>query len=40
MCGLINRAIQSFVTHTYGAARWDRVTDLADLGFQEFEGRC
>jgi hypothetical protein len=37
MHGLINRAIQSFVTHTYGQARWLRVTQSASLGFVEFE---
>ncbi len=37
MHGLINRAIQCFVTDSYGTERWTEVTQLADLGFQEFE---
>ena len=37
MHGLINRAIQSFVTNTYGPDRWLNVTEDADLGFSEFE---
>ncbi|MBT8155966.1 heme NO-binding domain-containing protein [Epibacterium ulvae] len=37
MHGLINRAIQAFVTDTYGADRWKSVMDLAGLGFVEFE---
>ena len=37
MHGLINRAIQAFVTSTYGADRWNEVMDLAGLGFREFE---
>ena len=37
MHGLINRAIQSFVTNTYGPDRWLSVTEEAGLGFSEFE---
>ena len=37
MHGLINRAIQCFVTDSYGTERWTEVTQLSDLGFQEFE---
>lgn len=37
MHGLINRAIQLFVTDTYGAESWDRATQLAELGFTDFE---
>ncbi|MBY6056690.1 heme NO-binding domain-containing protein [Leisingera daeponensis] len=37
MHGLINRAIQAFVTSTYGADRWEEVMDEAGLGFTEFE---
>ena len=37
MHGLINWAIQSFVRNTYGQARWQRVTDAAELGFSDFE---
>ncbi len=37
MHGLINRAIQAFVTSTYGAARWNEIMDLSGLGFREFE---
>ncbi|MGV6802585.1 MAG: heme NO-binding domain-containing protein [Ruegeria sp.] len=37
MHGLINRAIQSFVYATYGREFWVRATELADLGFSEFE---
>ncbi|MGV6849437.1 MAG: heme NO-binding domain-containing protein [Marinibacterium sp.] len=37
MHGLINRAIQSFVTSTYGAACWQKVAQDADLGFVDFE---
>lgn len=37
MHGLINKAIQAFVTDTYGAERWKSVTDAAGLGFSDFE---
>jgi len=37
MHGLVNRAIQSFVTNTYGPDRWRRVTEAAELGDFEFE---
>ncbi|MEX0285542.1 MAG: heme NO-binding domain-containing protein [Paracoccaceae bacterium] len=37
MHGLINKAIQNFVSHTYGAARWQVVTRSAGLDFHEFE---
>lgn len=37
MHGLINRAIQAFVTTTYGAERWERVMEVSELGFTEFE---
>ncbi|MDF1717020.1 MAG: heme NO-binding domain-containing protein [Antarcticimicrobium sp.] len=37
MHGLVNRAIQSFVTDTYGPDRWRRVTEAAELGDFEFE---
>lgn len=37
MHGLINRAIQSFIVHTYGPERWLRVVEEAGLGFSEFE---
>ncbi len=37
MHGLINRAIQSFVCATYGQACWQRATEVAGLGFAEFE---
>lgn len=37
MHGLINRAIQSFVSDTYGAARWQQIAQLSGLGFTEFE---
>ena len=37
MHGLINRAIQCFVTDSYGADKWVEATRLADLDFVEFE---
>lgn len=37
MHGLINKAIQSFVCHTYGRDRWVSVTEAAGLEFIEFE---
>lgn len=37
MHGLINRALQSFVSATYGRPCWQRVTEAAGLGFTEFE---
>jgi hypothetical protein len=37
MHGLINKAIQSFVCHTYGPARWAQVAESAGLGFTDFE---
>ncbi len=38
MHGLINRAIQSFVSHTYGSDRWEAVARRANLGHSQFEG--
>ncbi|WP_147106522.1 heme NO-binding domain-containing protein [Tateyamaria sp. syn59] len=37
MHGLINRAIQCFVTDSYGADKWVEATRIADLDFVEFE---
>lgn len=37
MHGLINRAIQSFVTDSYGANRWQEVVRRAELEFSDFE---
>lgn len=37
MHGLINTALQVFVTETYGRDRWIAVTERADLGFVDFE---
>mmetsp|Transcript_7554 Transcript_7554/g.12953 ORF Transcript_7554/g.12953 Transcript_7554/m.12953 type:complete len:196 (+) Transcript_7554:2856-3443(+) len=37
MHGLINRAIQCFVTDSYGPDKWVEATRLADLDFVEFE---
>ena len=37
MHGLINRAMQSFFTYTYGSQRWRQVVDAAELGFTDFE---
>lgn len=37
MHGLINRAIQCFVTDSYGQDRWVEVVQAADLDFYEFE---
>jgi Haem-NO-binding len=37
MHGLINRALQSFICHTYGQGRWLRITEAAGLGFSEYE---
>ncbi|MDK3075213.1 heme NO-binding domain-containing protein [Sedimentitalea sp. JM2-8] len=37
MHGLINKAIQSFFSTTYGTDRWIRVTESAGLGFSDFE---
>lgn len=37
MHGLINKAIQSFFSHTYGGERWQRVMQAAGLDFTEFE---
>ncbi|WP_170409235.1 heme NO-binding domain-containing protein [Ruegeria arenilitoris] len=37
MHGLINRAVQSFVCATYGQTCWLHVTEMAELGFTEFE---
>ncbi len=37
MHGMINRAIQRFVTDTYGAERWTCVASAAELGFTDFE---
>ncbi len=35
--GLINRAIQTFLCDTYGAATWRRIVQEAGLGFDSFE---
>lgn len=35
--GLINRAIQTFLRDTYGAATWRRIAQEAGLGFDSFE---
>lgn len=37
MHGLINKAIQSFVCHTYGRDRWQSVMEAAGCEFSEFE---
>ncbi len=37
MHGLINTAIQAFVTSTHGEDRWKDVMEHAGLGFTEFE---
>lgn len=37
MHGLINRAIQRFVTDSYGEAQWLAAANRADIGFTEFE---
>ena len=37
MHGLINRAIQCFVTDSYGGDKWVETTRVADLSFVEFE---
>ncbi|WP_299654459.1 heme NO-binding domain-containing protein [uncultured Tateyamaria sp.] len=37
MHGLINRAIQCFVTDSYGADKWVEAIRFADLDFVEFE---
>lgn len=37
MHGLVNRAIQSFVSNTYGPERWSRVAEAAGLGVTGFE---
>ncbi len=37
MHGLINRAIQGFVTDTYGADKWVEAARMADLDFVDFE---
>lgn len=37
MHGLINRAIQCFVTDSYGADKWVEAARVADLEFVEFE---
>lgn len=37
MYGLTNRAIQRFVTDTYGAEMWSEVASTAALGFDNFE---
>ncbi len=37
MHGLINRAIEMFVRHTYGSKDWVALTKKLDLGFTEFE---
>jgi heme-NO-binding protein len=37
MHGLINRAIQRFVTDSYGSDKWVEAARIADLDFVEFE---
>ena len=37
MHGLVNRAIQRFVTDSYGEAQWTAAAQRADLEFSEFE---
>lgn len=37
MHGLTNRAIQCFVTDSYGASKWVECAQKADLGFIDFE---
>ena len=37
MYGLTNRAIQRFVTDTYGEEMWSEVASTAALGFETFE---
>ncbi len=37
MHGLINRAIQRFVTDSYGEEKWLETVQIADIGFVEFE---
>ena len=37
MHGLVNRAIQRFVTDSYGEARWKAAANLADIGVADFE---
>lgn len=37
MNGLINKAIEIFVTETYGAVQWRAVMVRADLGITQFE---
>lgn len=37
MHGLMNRAIQRFVTDTYGKEMWSEVASTAALGFETFE---
>lgn len=37
MHGLINRAIQCFVTDSYGAEKWADAARLAELGLVDFE---
>lgn len=37
MHGLVNRAIQRFVTDSYGEAQWLAAANRADIGFTDFE---
>lgn len=37
MHGLINRAVQCFVRDSYGAEKWEEITNLAGLDFSNFE---
>ncbi|WP_127115087.1 heme NO-binding domain-containing protein [Shimia sediminis] len=37
MHGLINRAIQCFIRDSYGRDRWIEVTQIAEMGFTDFE---
>ncbi len=37
MHGLVNRAVQTFVCHTYGAERWATIAGAAGLDVPDFE---
>ena len=37
MHGLINRAVQCFVTDTYGSDKWAECARLSGIGFSDFE---
>lgn len=38
MHGLVNRSIQLFVCHTYNCETWVTCTEVARIGFSDFEG--